>query len=114
MVVETICDYFALDGEQVGVGGGRITSCITVLGVDAPTGEEHTLSSLRIGAYTEEFIIEVPLEVRLYRFGWGPRNKEMAALYFDRTLKVFGASLWVFGRAQGAAPIGVPVSSAFC
>lgn len=110
--------FFALDGEQVEARSGGLTralvSCLSKLQQRAPHGGKYTSHSLRIGAHTEQVLLGIPLEVRLSRFGWGPRSEEMAALYFDRTIRVTAASFWLFGPANGSGTSvshGMPASS---
>lgn len=93
--------FFALPGEQVAWTSGLMTrclrNCLNALGVSDPPFAKYSSHSLRIGAHTEQVLLGIPLEVRLSRFGWGPRSGEMAATYFDRTIQISSASLWLFG-----------------
>lgn len=109
--------FFGLDGEQEynpNAGGGltrSLQNCLEILQITAPPGGKFTSHSLRIGAHTEQVLLGIPLEVRLSRFGWGPRSDEMASTYFDRTIRVTAASFWLFGPANASWGPAVPVSS---
>lgn len=107
--------FFALAGERVSATSGGMTrsllNCLTALDATPPPGGKYTSHSLRIGAHTEQVLLGIPLEVRLSRFGWGPRSEDMAALYFDRTIRVTAASFWIFGPAQSVASSTWPASS---
>lgn len=108
--------FFALAGEPTRWTSGKLNlatkTCLTAIGMSAPTGGKYTSHSCRIGSHTEQILLGFPLEVRLERFGWGPRSQEMAALYFDRTIKTTAASFWFFGVATPPAPhtVAIPVT----
>lgn len=102
--------FFALAGERDSLPEQALTRslerCLARLHVAAPAGSKYTSHSLRIGAHTEQVLLGFPLEVRLARFGWGPRSSEMASTYFDRTIRLSAASFWVFGLPfHGAGPV---------
>lgn len=80
------------------------------LNITAPTGCKYSSHSLRIGSHTEQVLLGIPLEVRLARFGWAAASQEMAALYFDRTLRTTAASFWFFATAGSASSV-VPTPS---
>lgn len=106
--------YFALPGEPSAWRTTMLTEalrrCLTSLDLAPPPHGKFTFHSLRIGAHTEQILLGIPLEVRLGRFGWGVRSQEMAALYFDRTIRTTAASFWFFGPAFAAATAD-PVST---
>lgn len=52
---------------------------------------------MRIGAHTEQVLLGILLETLLARFARGPNSSGMAALYFDRTIRVSAASYCFFG-----------------
>lgn len=97
--------FFGLQGERDRLPEQALTlalqRCLQAVGVKAPVGGKYTSHSLRIGAHTEQVLLGIPLEVRLARFGWGPRSAEMAATYFDRTVVSSAASFWLFGKPFG-------------
>lgn len=107
--------YFALRGDSQGVAEGYMTAallrCLRVLGISPPEGGTFTSHSLRIGSHTEQVLMGIPLEVRLARFGWGPRSEEMAALYFDRTMRLSTASFWIFGMSAPSLPLQQPAAT---
>lgn len=65
-----------------------------------PTAVKHTSHSLRIGAHTEQILVDIRLEVCLARFVWGPNSQDMSSLYFDRTIKPTAASYRFFGLQE--------------
>jgi len=106
--------FFALPGERMSWSSGSLTralgNCLHQLGVTPPAEGKYTSHSLRIGAHTEQVLLGISLEVRLARFGWGPRSQDMAALYFDRTIRLSPASFWLFGRPPAAVlPASTPL-----
>lgn len=80
------------------------------LSITPPVGCKFSSHSLRIGAHTEQVLLGIPLEVRLARFGWAATSQEMAALYFDRTLRTTAASYRFFASAGSASSV-VPTPS---
>lgn len=95
--------FFALPGEARTWTQGTLSSslrhCLDLLGITDPPHGKFSSHSLRIGSHTEQVLLGFPLEVRLARFGWGPRSQDMATLYFDRTIRTSPASFWIFGPA---------------
>lgn len=93
--------FFAMDGEpELYVKESltrALTRCLEELQLRAPPDGQYTSHSLRIGAHTEQVLLAIPLAVRMSRFGWGKSSEEMATLYFDRTIRTSGASVWFFG-----------------
>lgn len=93
--------FFAMDGEQEEYAKESLTRalsrCLEALGLSAPPDGKYTSHSLRIGAHTEQLLLAIPLPIRMSRFGWGKSSEEMATLYFDRTIRTSGASVWFFG-----------------
>ena len=106
--------FFGLPGEGSSGSPGQLsralTNCLHALDVQAPAQGNFTSHSLRIGAHTEQVLLGIPLDVRLSRFGWGPRSGEMANTYFDRTIQTTAASYWGFGPTVQSA---LPASAAF-
>ena len=104
--------FFALPGEATDwPRQGMTDACkrvLEALGLCPPAGGKYTSNSLRIGSHTEQVLLGVPLEVRLARFGWGKDSDDMAAMYFDRTLRTTAASFWFFGPTAGARPASIP------
>jgi len=93
----------------VGKLNESLKNMLGMIGVSAPSGGKFTSHSSRIGAHTEQILLGFPMEVRLKRFGWRPRSQEMAALYFDRTIKTSTASFWFFGVAAPSVPPSVSI-----
>lgn len=93
--------YFGFPGESRECRSGMFTNTLDrvflSLSISAPWRRKYTSHSLLIGAHTEHLLFGIPLEVRLSRFGWGPRSHKMASLYFDRTITIIPASFWFFG-----------------
>lgn len=56
-----------------------------------PNGN-FTSHSVRTGAHTEQFLLFIPLEARLARFGRVSDSAGIASLYFDKTIVVSAAS----------------------
>lgn len=104
--------FFALPGERMSWSAGTMTralgNCLRALEVPPPAQGKFTSHSLRIGAHTEKVLLGIGLEIRLARFGWGPRSQEMAALYFDGTIRLSPSSFWLFGAPSDAV---VPAST---
>ena len=111
---ETHNRYFGLDRESQEWMQGSLKRAVQKrledLAVVPPPHGKYTSHSMRIGAQTEQILVGVPLEVRIARFGWGPNNQEMAALYFDRSIQVSAASYWLFGPGISSS-ISVPTTS---
>lgn len=107
--------FFALPGEQStwtsGLLNRALRACLTLLKVSDPPFGKYTSHSLRIGAHTEQVLLGIPMEVRMARFGWGPRSQEMAFTYFDRTIRLSSASFWLFGPpvTPSAPPVASPI-----
>lgn len=108
--------YFALSGDTVPWRSGTMDAALKRvlhrLSIQAPTGGKYTSHSLRIGAHTEHVLLGIPLEVRLARFGWAASSQDMAALYFDRTLRSTAASFWFFGPVGSDSSVGATPSDA--
>lgn len=111
---------FSLDGEGVAVSAGAMTKslhiCLKEIKHSPPPGGKYTSHSLRIGAHTEQVLLGIKIEMRLARFGWGPRSDEIAALYFDRTMRVSAASFWILGPGDPSAVLSsrsVPAASVY-
>ena len=107
--------FFGMPGEPVewprqGLTGA-VKGVLQDLDIEPPPRGKFTSHSLRIGAHTEQLLVGLPLEVRLARFGWGPNNQEMAALYFDRTIQVTASSYWFFGLQDYVAPVSIPTQA---
>lgn len=81
---------------------------LALVGAEAPPNAKYTSHSLRIGAHTEQVLIGIPYEARLARFGWKHTSGDMAALYFDRTIRTTTASYWFFGGLNGPPPTSIP------
>jgi hypothetical protein len=79
---------------QPGTLSRMLRSHLALLSLDSTGYSSH---SLRIGAHTEQVLLNIPLEVRKARFGWGP-NSPMEAVYFDRSIRLSAASSWFFGH----------------
>jgi hypothetical protein len=90
--------WLALDADPTSLPPGTVTrmlrSHLASLALSAVGYSSH---SLRIGAHTEQVLLNIPLEVRKARFGWGP-NSPMEAVYFDRSIRMSAASSWFFGH----------------
>lgn len=71
--------------------------CLEQLSIQPPPGGKFTSHSLRIGAHTEQVLLSITLPVRMALFGWGKSSDDMANLFFDRTIRTTGASVWFFG-----------------
>jgi hypothetical protein len=84
---------------------------LTSVDAHCPIHGKYTSHSLRIGSHTEQVLLNVPLPVRLARFGWAAASEEMASLYFDRTLKTSPSSHWIFGTDARRSPV-LPTSDA--
>ena len=114
--------FFGLPGEtdsaNIRTLDRALRECLAVLNIEAPPGGKYSSHSLRLGAHTEQVLLGIPHEVRLTRFGWGPKSGEMASLYFDRNIRTSASSLWLFGLAVSSAalpqiaPEGAPPSTA--
>ena len=99
--------FFALEGKGSTLSAGAMTRslhhCLAMLGAGSSPGGKFTLHSLQIGAHSEQVLVGIPIEVVLSRFRRGPRTDEMAALYFDSTIRVSSASFWIFGTGSPPA-----------
>ena len=93
--------FIAMDGEPDGYTKESLTRalsrCLAALKLSAPPEGKYTSHSLHIGSHTEQVLLAIPLAVRMSRFGWGKSSEEMATLYFDRTIRTSGTSVWFFG-----------------
>lgn len=93
--------FFGMSGEPEAYQKESLTRalsrCLDALSITPPADGKFTSHSLRIGAHTEQVLLGIPLPVRMARFGWGKNSEEMATLYFDRTIRTSGASVWFFG-----------------
>lgn len=93
--------FFALIGEpeeyQKESLSRALKRCLQLLSIRPPPEGKFTSHSLRLGAHTEQVLLAIPLPVRMARFGWGKTSEDMATLYFDRTIRTTGASVWFFG-----------------
>ena len=85
--------------------------CLASLELEAPQDGKYTSHSIRIGAHTEQVLLGIPLPVRMSRFGWGKSSEEMATLYFDRTIRTSGASVWFFGAQYLPSADAIPSGS---
>ena len=70
--------------------------CFHALVVQAPAEGKFPSHSIRIGSHTEQVLLGISLPVYMARFGWGNSSEEFCTLYFDRTIRTSGASVWVF------------------
>lgn len=69
---------------------------LDILELETPPRGKYISHALRIGTHADQLWVGLPLEVDLARFGWGPNGQEMAALYFDRTIKTTAMSYCLF------------------
>lgn len=88
---------------------GALEPALALCSIRSPLEGKYTSHSVRIGLHTEQLLLNIPLEVRLGRFGWALSSSEMAALYFDRTIMQSSASFWFFGPT--ASPPSASTSS---
>lgn len=73
---------------------------LPVLFIEAPSDEKFTSHIMGFVARTKQVFSGVPLESRLWRFGWKCSSAEMSALFFVPTIRTTAASFWYFCTAQ--------------
>jgi hypothetical protein len=97
--------WLALPGESLEWRSGRVRKILrrilAAVRADGPFQGKHRAHPLRIGAHTEQILLQIP--VRLAHFGWATRSDDMAPIYFDRTLKKSPSSHWLFGAVSSLA-----------
>lgn len=74
--------------------------CLAAVACHPPQGCKYGAHSLRIGAHTTQVLLGIPFEARMARFGWGPHSDAMSRLYFDRTIRLTPAAVWLFGTTN--------------
>lgn len=87
-----LTSFFSLDGEQGDWVNSSLDQALKrslrILKVSPPDQGSFSYHAMRIGTDNDAILLGIQVIVRLARFGWGAGSKDMAALYFDRSIRV--------------------------
>lgn len=77
-----------------------LSKCLEALEIFPPLGGKYAFHYCLIGSHTENILLGIPVEMWLERYSWWPRIHDIAAIYFNHTMKVSAAFILVFLRSS--------------